>query len=358
MSFFWSLLIILLVLALLTKSGQHINPKWFVVILMMLPLWFVRSFIDGQTVADVPEYMDIYSSMSGTSYSDIITGNLHLEYIEYEKGWLLFNKVLQSFFPPQQYLLIIGSVIVFLAYAFVIKKYSYLPWLSCVILLCTIYPQSLFVLRQHTAMAICMLSIPFLIERKIYYFFAIVTVAVLFHNTAIVFYPLYFISLLAKNKMFYLYYAVITLLLFLFASLLLDKILDYSLFTKDYMYYVERKTSYGNLTGSIIVLFKICFVYYFLRPNLNIDGVSKILWIMLLISFSISLLNSTVPFISRLNEYFSYCEILLIPLCMKNVQHASKPFLVCGIVIFYIALTLYYSRWTQPYMANMKLINF
>lgn len=121
----------------------------------------------------------------------------HNSFLNYEKGYVIFNKLLGHISQDEQFLLFTCAFISIAAFTYLIYKYSKFPFLSIIIYLGL--PCFLMVfsgLRQALAIAITILSFQFIQKKKPIQFIVVVIIATLFHSSAIIFllaYPCYYI---------------------------------------------------------------------------------------------------------------------------------------------------------------------
>ena len=352
MTFFLSLLIWIIVCAIFSPTIGHVNPSWKSMIILFFPLWFLHAFADPMSMADTPEYYDLYVEMSDISIEDIFLRNLPYLYIRYEIGWLLLTKALSLLFSTPQALMIVESTVIIGCYAYFIKKYSPSPWLSVLIFLCTLYPQSLFVLRQHMALALCLLSVQFIIERRIKPFSAIVLLAFTIHASAIIFFLFYFLYKVKINVRFYRSLVLITIVLYCAGLFLLQYLIGIGLIDNYYSSYFDAISNYTSL---IICLLEFLFIRYFYGLGSDIVGIEKFLYMQMLLCLSLSIVALTTPFGGRLSTYFSFFEILVFPLCAYKSGNRLLIGVVAMIFILFAFLRMH-ATWLDACLVNLKLI--
>lgn len=337
-----------------TKKDKSIGAKEL--ILLFLPFYIIHAFVDGYSVDDIPNYFDVFEELKTRSFKDIFLRDLSFGASTVEIGWLILNKIISLLTSSTQFLLIVDSFIILYCYASVIKRNSYAAWLSVFIILCTIYPQSLLVLRQHTAMAICMLAIQPIIDRKLIKFISIVILATLFHNTAASFLPLYFLYYLRIDKKFYLTMLVTEGALMFIGTQLLINLMGAGLFTKDYGNYFEDTDRLNNYTGFFIAVAELIFFMFFVRPNKETTGIEKVLYIMMLMSVIFTSLGGVIPIGGRLSKYYSIANIIAMPICVKHSSLKYRTLIVFVIVLLYLTFALVNNQWSKPWLENMRLI--
>lgn len=325
-------------------------------ILLFLPFYIIHAFVDGYSIEDIPNYFEVFDELKKSSFKDIFLRDLSWGTSRVELAWLILTKLISLLTSSKQFLLIVDSFIILYCYASVIRKNSYAPWLSVFIILCTIYPQSLLVLRQHTAMAICMLAIQPIIDRKLIKFISIVILATLFHNTAACFLPLYFLYHLGIDKKFYITMLVIEGVLMFVGTQLLSSLMGAGLFTKDYANYFEDTDRLNNYTGFFIALAELVFYMFFVKPNKKTMGIEKVLYIMMLMSVIFTSLGGVIPIGGRLSKYYSIANIIAIPICVKQAKQRYRSLIVLGITLLYLTFALVNNQWSKPWLEHMRLI--
>lgn len=106
-------------------------------------------------------------------------------------GYTLFTDVVRVFSNSYNVFLVIFAVFNYSVYYRTYLKYSPNPVMSLCICYCLMMG-SMGSNRQILAMLICLLSIDFIVKRELRYFLIVLTIAVLFHYSALVFVLSYF----------------------------------------------------------------------------------------------------------------------------------------------------------------------
>ena len=124
----------------------------------------------------------------------------------YEKGFLIFNKVLGSIWNEPQFLLIACAVLSLVPIAIYTEKRSEIPLLSVVVFLgLPLFHIFFSGLRQGLAIGITVASMFFVEKKRPILFLLTVYLATLFHSSAIGFviaYPLYYLKLNKTARIF------------------------------------------------------------------------------------------------------------------------------------------------------------
>lgn len=147
-------------------------------------------------------YIYSFEVLNKYSWADIIKLK---EYLNYERGYIIFNKLLGSIWNEKQFLLGVCAFINISVTGVFIYKRSKLPLMSWIVFLGL--PSFLMFfsgLRQAIAISITMIAARWIEKKKIVPFVLTVLLAWTFHSSAIVFllaYPLYYVRLTDLQKL-------------------------------------------------------------------------------------------------------------------------------------------------------------
>lgn len=278
-------------------------------------LLFLHTFFEITLFPDLDNYFEYFNHIIGP--------NTRRASVELEPGWELLNKLIYIINGYNLFLLIVVSGVMIFLYVVSIQKYSAMAWLSVYILFCTVFYNSLFVLRQHLALPICLMTIPSILERKAGKFIFITLIAVSIHFSALVWLFAYIIYGAKLNIKFYMYLAGT----FVIAFYAFDNILNSaSLLTTNILAY--RQVGGGGfvpfiktfiVNGSVLFL---CLFSHGMRLE-RITGHNKLFF--QLVSASLFLNCFTYAgagflLFDRLTLYFSLTGMLLIPNSLVRIQ--------------------------------------
>lgn len=147
-------------------------------------------------------YLWSFESIARYSMADL----LKLKgWMNYEWGFILYNKLLSYVSTEYSWLLFISAVLSIVPVGSMIRRYSKDPVFSAIVYLalpCFLMPFS--GLRQGIAIGICCISMSYIQEKKLGKFALIVIAASLFHFSSIIFalaYPLYHIRIPKKIRL-------------------------------------------------------------------------------------------------------------------------------------------------------------
>lgn len=216
--------------------------------------------------------------------------------------------------------------------------------------------------RQGIASAICFMAIPFLLERRVWPYLALVVLAAFFHRTALIALPLFWVASPQVRLRRLVALGVATVLLLVFLRVFVD--LAASVLSERYAYYADI----GDGGGELWVAFLVgqgFLLYYFksVIPSSN-TWYARLLNIYLigLVPALASTISGVDPSgVLRLHFYFSSTAILLWPMVFR--QFGGTPFrgiLSVGFLAvtlgFFVLTTSAFSDLT-PYRFNWEALS-
>lgn len=289
----------------------------------------------------------------------------------YTKPFRFFSGLDNYFFDPQvemgyQYLVyillhltseyyilfLITSIIIIFGFFYVIKKYSVDYFLSVYIFITfSIYTFYFNTLRQAIAIVICMLGLKFLLEKKLFKYLIFVALASLFHISALIMIPIYFLVHL-KIK-------IHIKLLTLFFSSLLGSSLIINYLAQDntrYQGYTEQADNAGGYSLYFLYVFIGLFVYVMGRDLRNKNHVyyclEQIFLFGLIFVLPIILLGTNPSGPQRILYNFSFYLILILPYIFNKFDSIIPKylFMMFSLIFYVLATTSIYEIY--PYKLN------
>lgn len=278
------------------------------------------------------------------------------EYNRMEYGIMYLIKFLNFLHLDYSVFLLIIS---FLTISFVyisLKKYSKTPHQSLFLFICLGYYAMCFNgIRQMLALSICLISIKYLLNRKILKYLICIFCACLCHFTAIIMIPLYFIVNINFDKKILKIFLIISVLLYFAYEPLLY---CFTHTFKQYMiYYKKTNMTYWEpglgtyILGSLRLILAIVIIKY---KNMLVEKNSNN-------NFFINLFLISIPFyafsfenalLSRYTYYFSIYEIFLIPQLLEIIvkdRNRKIMFIIPLLFIVYYIIHLYSFNSMLPY---------
>lgn len=261
-------------------------------------------------------------------------------------GYEMLNKSLKYFNLPFQVLLFVIAFFIYVTYAKYIDKNSPNKMLSLTLFYLTGYMFSLIILRQFIAVCIGLFSFKYVIERNHLKFLLAIGAALLFHSTAIILVPVYYLYGIKTNKKnMALLFAVFIVFTVSF-SVVSNSLAGLSEYYSHYVGKEEETSIVRTLMKTyIMVLFVLILKKDALKKNINF---------LLLICFAFNVLvyigGNAIYGLYRLRTYFEISEIIGIPVMLYYTR--KMPF---HLSVVYNSLILIY--FCLLFMSFDRMVN-
>lgn len=319
-----------------TVSRDNINKRNTAYLLIsFFFLFLVHAFKDPLSLPDLPEYQEGFYEVRDNGFGYIFSDNVSS--LKAERLWHVICKIVSIICPYSLALFVLVSFVILSGYFFSIKRYSPFLWMSVLLVLTGPYDQSLFVVRQHLAMAIVLFSYPFIIEKRFLPFFIVMVLACLFHKTAFIFFPVYFVYHTKRFKWLAIVmiaggYIIVGIIVSLLASFF------ETVGINDYDMYLSSDGQ-TNLKMGAYLLSLFLFRIYIMRYRSLEIGINRLLTIILFIGCLISVLGTGLPYTARLNAYYSSVLFLIIPNTAANIADKTiRSIFVIVVLVFSVLM--------------------
>ena len=288
--------------------------------------------------------MLIYLLKDNLNLPDMATYEIAYKYPEYgdfEQGYVTFTNLLNNISHNFWTFIVFYAFFITTTNIYFQNKYAVMPFFCLLLYVCDSF-YSLFLVRQYIAMNICILTIPFIINKKILPFLLLSLIATTFHRTAYVWIFVYCINYLKIN---YKYLGLICI-----GSIAFVKGID--LLLGDFALYISRIESYitqeatqytwKTLVVSLAVLGYVVLSYG--RNIKKIEGFEKICFFMMIFSTLLDMINVIGTSFSAIYRIKPYCGIFIpfmIPYATLQIKKPKiKFFAVIVISCLYIWLLI------------------
>lgn len=274
-------------------------------------------------------YLEFFNRDSTKSFADIFINF-------YSEGGFHSIAKISSFIGDERVYFGAAAALTMLPVVLTYRKVSgNLTAIFTFLFLLTTFTTSLNIMRQGIAIAFTFVAAQYIFERNIIKFGLWIAVAMLFHLSAIIFAPAYF--LFAKDKLFNfkrLAILVCVFLIVLSASSVIDSLQSVEGIGK-YSVYSEGDERTQN--RSIILTIFLLILFFAKRKKMQeIDGTAYTLLIFSVIGFLIELTGSFSPFIKRSGMYFSIYNIVLACQWIRSFPLANRSLSKTIIVGFFV----------------------
>ncbi len=229
----------------------------------------------------------------------------------------------------------------------VLKKYSPYPLFSFLLLLSYSINSSGFGYRQDLAIVIVFFSFYYIIDSKVYYFIALVIIATLFHQSAIIFLPAYWMAKINWNRKKIVILLLLLTIIYFFTNSVTDIATIYSdsaaMKVSGYSELDEEQKTMGKgdplillikgLSNRFVFFIPALLVFYKNKENVVYKAALNIF--ILGISLYVIFFPLGAVFL-RFSRYFDIFHILLIPLAVYFSKRNTRIFLF----IFYLIICI------------------
>lgn len=214
-------------------------------------------------------------------------------------------------------------------------------------------------IRSGIASGFILLSVPYIQEKRIFPFLAMVAGGMCFHYSTIVVLPFYFLDSLTLNKVKYLSFILVPYLLKVIGFNIFDLLSDLHLGVFSDKLKVYNDLLQGGEFNAInifnvelLLQIFICIVFiYYSESLLTHNKYSMLLIKIYVLSVSFYVFLSSIPvFAFRVGGLLGIVEIILIPFLIYLLRPRLAGFImVIGISVLLFFVSIFYARFLQPY---------
>ena len=252
-----------------------------------------------------------------------------------EVGWVFLNRVFSSL----GFFALVGAMSLFncIIYYRFIKKYVPLTYYWLAIFIYTFSPFIMLIqlsaMRQSIAISLFILSIDYLINKKIIYFYIITFIAICFHSSALILLPLYFIrppNMKLSNYQILTVIFTFFLVYFSISFLTIDIANISNLLFSRYSVYLETQ----NIGIGFTIIFSIFLMVIILKQLNKQNYELKQIYILTLIGIFLIPLSGIFAMSGRLLFYFQVFSIAVYPSIINYLKNKSYKLLFLCVIIF------------------------
>lgn len=274
-----------------------------------------------------------------------------------EYGYFVFNKLLRLISNSDQIIFLATSFIILLFIFKCVLRYSKRYELSFYLFITMYFYYSSFnITRQFIAIALSFYAVRYIFEKKCIYYMAFIFIAGLFHNSAFIMAPFYFISQLKFSNKAYIMISILAILVFLFFNQAINIVFT---ILPRYKKYIgsDFLTSDSNLMHFIVIAI-VMIVSFILKEKLNkLDYKNNVYINAIFFATIFQLLGIKTVLFSRIVMYLSIYGIILIPNMISLFSKKIRPIVYLAVVLIYylncFVLMLTGNSGILPYMYRL-----
>ena len=336
------LILLFILMFYIFLQNKSVNRKSILVpILILVSFSSIRSYYVG---TDTRTYLLNFTSNLDVKYFSF---NSDIEY-----GYQFLEFIILNFTHNYFWLFFVTSMVVVPLYLITIRKLSENYIISIFVYITFGFYTFFFNgLRQGIAMALFFFSLPYLLNRKIVIYFLIVCIASLFHISALMMIPLYFlIHFKLKIEWKVLYCFSLSLLS---SQILIKYLAQSNVRYESYTQEAEKAGGYLTLGFYFLLGLLIYLVGNHIRKQEKLfSNFEQIYLCGLALVFPLALLGTDPSGPQRLLYYFSSLVILLLPYIFNYYRNIYVRMLfIFFSVIYFILTTMRFSN-LYPYSIN------
>ena len=345
MAFYYGLVIYYLFGFFFLKKNVSKRTKRRYVFWALLPAFLLVAFRSVSVGNDTYTYYDAFEKYRARGdFEDIMSASLR------EPGFLLLNYMCIKLGRSYTFMQVLISAFTYFSLYRFISRYSEDTWLSCLLFLLNRHMfGTMNAVRMWLAIAIVLFAVPYVIERKIVPVIIITLIAMQFHFTAIVFFPVYFLADIKWNsKRIWISVAITCVISLLHRpfSTLISRIIN------RYSNYLEGKYfDSGGAATYVNLVMQVCFFMFVFseykkwqryhdiykvegKRELHRDRYEGYLFssILVILLFGIFGLSNTI--MSRISAYYLPSTYLSIPYSLLSSNAKNRKVLSILIVTF------------------------
>lgn len=337
----------------LEQPGQEKLFGWLLTIILC---FFCGLRIWGN---DTSEYLEVYEHLIPTF--DTYRAEIHAP--KFSDGWLFYyiNVCLKSWEVSNQDYLMFYAFLTVIPYMLFVRRFSTnMVWGIFMMFVTGFYTFSMAAIKQSLATGICLLALPYALDRKWVRFALIVLLGSLIHPYALVYYIVPLMLFEPWKGKTILYVGVFVTAGFLLESLMGTVISVTTMMGAEY--------SEAEMLGEGVNLFRVavCFVPLGLAVFYGsrlFEGAGEEVYLM----FNLAMVNALIMFVgifgtanyfARLANYFLPAQVIILPWMLRSSHAQDRRWLMPCCIAGYLGYFYYENAIIRPFDTGYAQMNF
>lgn len=255
---------------------------------------------------------------------------------EMEIGYLYFVGIFSKIFPhPQSLFIITGAFMSFAVCRFVYKN-SEDPTTSLVMFVTlSLYTFMTQAIRQAIAMCICLFAIEFCKKHKIFKFIALVLLAMTFHTSAIIFFPVFLLYFIPLNSLTCIISFIVGAVLLVFSP----QIINYAnqLYGSEYFRVVDSG-GFVALAVYIVIIALALLLQHQVKDKKKYEFFFFITFVGATV-FTMRYIGGLIA--GRISNYYMFGQIILLPNLINIMDKRTRVIVKTTTILLCVLLFLY-----------------
>ncbi len=317
------------ILYIAEKLKEGARKKVLVFIALLIPS-IIAGLRDYSIGADVLLYGNYWFERA-CSYDSLFAFLKKASEYSIASGYATVNYLVSRIsHNPHMFYFVYELILMYIVYKAVkpFKEQVSIPF-AFLIFFFSYYNSSLNILRQIMAIVLVLYSFQFVVNRKLIRFILVILLAASFHDTAIVAFIIYPLSLLINSKRYGRINEAIIILMGIMALIFFDQIYDIiskmNFLSQRYDHYLTDESSGGRIIR--IVYWAIIFILFLIKSKRCAKSFehTRTLFIITSISFLATFLNFFLgAWAIRIVYYFDVLSVITLPVIAKNMGIKDK----------------------------------
>lgn len=324
------LFVLILVVSLNNKKMATPQRRRLFIFLSTLQLLSIQLLKDTSLLPDASTYRYYYENYTTGLYDN------------FEPGFRTFVVFLRQISPKFYMFILAYGIIQVATHVWVINKYSTNLLFTYILFIATSF-YALFIVRQYLAIAFCLISIPFILNRNIILFLLCTALAVSFHTSAAIWIITYFLYRIDFSKPIRTWIVFCAAIIFVYYGI--DQYFSYVLmgFSRFEYYITDTEEQYTWKTLAVSLSTVIFAIFCYGKKIKTICGSQKLFFILAWVVVFIDLINflgTSFSAMYRLSPYFTISTSFLIPDAVSYLRKGTRMIAVPLIILLYVWLLI------------------
>lgn len=313
-----------------SKSISNITSYYLLVSIVLVAFVGLRRADIGM---DTLVYRNMFLRANNIEFHKAINS------IEAEWGYLIFQKLVGRISLDFSFFCLISAIVSIIPVVIYIKMYSPIPALSIFLYIGFGFYTFVFSgIRQGLAIGMCCLAAIFIHKKKFLYYCFFVFLAVMFHKSALIFIPAYWMSRLKLNRITVFIFVIVAFLTYGNRNTLFEILNENARAS----YRIIEDT--GGVRQLIFMILNVSLGSLFFMKEMKNDEIFKFSFFCIVVSICIMLVIRVNPALMRLYYYYYIFIIIYIPYIIKTTPEKSWMYLF--LIAYIFVVIFFYNKFT------------
>lgn len=269
--------------------------------------------------------------------------------LDEEWGYLIFQKLCGRIKMDFTVFCVISGIVSVVPVIMYIKRYSPMPALSLFLYIgFTFYTFTFSGMRQGLAMGMCCLAAICIHKKKFIYYCIFVFFAIMFHKSAMIFIPAYWMSKLKLNKFTIFIFTIVAVLSYHYRAVIFEILNENARLS----YEVDEET--GGIMQLVFMILNASLGVLLFMKDMKNNEIFKFSFFCMIASICIMLVIRVNPALMRLYYYYYIFIIVYLPNIIQKTSEKSWKYLfgvsyICLVIYFYNSFVINADIQIIPY---------